>query len=362
MSRRNKDRLLGRPAKVVWIDLDNTPHVPFFIPIKKELEKRGVRVLLTARNAFQVCELASMNGLVFTTIGHHYGKNILMKLFGWLWRALELAPFALRNKPDLALSHGSRSQVLLANSLGIPTVVITDYEHYKTPPLSRPKWEIVPAVMASAQLPGKNVLKYAGLKEDVYIPLFVPSPGILDELRLDEHDLIVTVRPPAVEAHYHNPESEAIFSRLMDWILSSSDAKIVLLPRNAKQGIAIRKKNGPWFATERVIIPGKALNGLNLLYFSDVVISGGGTMNREAATLGIPVYSIFRGPQGHVDRQLEAEGRLVMIAAPEEIPRKIKLTRRAKSPRFESGHRPALEEIVKHIETIMDSENSAQSQ
>jgi len=46
----------------IWIDLDNTPHVPFFKPIIRELEKRGHEVVLTARDAFQVCELADRMG------------------------------------------------------------------------------------------------------------------------------------------------------------------------------------------------------------------------------------------------------------------------------------------------------------
>jgi hypothetical protein len=348
----------ARPKKKIWIDLDNTPHVPFFIPIKKELENRGYRVVLSARDAFQACELATQNGLEYKKVGRHFGKFMILKLYGWISRALALIPFVIKYKPNLALSHGSRSQVLIANLLKIPTVVIMDYEHGKVPPLTRPDWEIVPEVISSHVLPGKRVLKYSGLKEDVYVPSFVPDARMLDELGLEEKDLIVTVRPPATEAHYHNSESDLIFSDLMNWILKSSDAKIVLLPRNSKQGITIKEENASWFVTGRVIVPEKAINGLNLLHFSDVVISGGGTMNREAAALGVPVYSIFRGPQGAVDRQLEAEGRLIMISAPAEISQIIKLVKRNKSIFYESGSRPALKQIVDHIEAIMNKERA----
>lgn len=355
-SEHKKDLPFKNLKRTIWIDLDNTPHVPFFIPIKKELEKRGFRVILTARNAYQVSELAARNGLVFKTIGHHYGKNKIMKVFGWLWRTLQLAPFAIRNKPDLVLSHGSRSQVLLANLFGIPSVLINDYEHSNAPPFTHPGWIIVPDVIAAAKLRTKKVLQYQGLKEDVYLPFFVPDPGILADLGLSEKDLVVTIRPPATEAHYHNPESERIFSELMTWTLSNSDAKIVLLPRNEKQGVLIKKQNRAWFAEGRAIIPKEAINGLNLLYFSDVVISGGGTMNREAAALNVPVYSIFRGPLGEVDRHLEAEGRLTMISTPDEIHTKLKLRRRDKNVPFRSANRPALRQIVDHIEAIIGQE------
>jgi len=97
---------LSHLKKTIWIDLDNTPHVPFFIPIKNELKRRGYRVILTARDAYQVKELATENKLFFKTIGRHYGKNKLKKLVGWLYRSFQLMPFVLINKPDVALSHG----------------------------------------------------------------------------------------------------------------------------------------------------------------------------------------------------------------------------------------------------------------
>src|SRR5438477_11016431 len=103
----------------IWIDLDNTPHVPFFKPIIRELEKRDHRVALSARDAFQVCELATRFGLIYSTVGRHYGKNRIMKICGLVWRSLQLLPFVFREKPALALSHGSRAQILVCNLLRI---------------------------------------------------------------------------------------------------------------------------------------------------------------------------------------------------------------------------------------------------
>src|SRR6476646_8382868 len=116
-----------KPVKI-WIDLDNTPHVPFFIPIRRELERRGYQVVITARDAFQVCDLADQKGVRYTKVGRHYGKQPLMKVAGLLWRSAQLMPFCLREQPQLALSHGARSQILLANLLKIPTVLLIDYE------------------------------------------------------------------------------------------------------------------------------------------------------------------------------------------------------------------------------------------
>src|SRR6266481_7204642 len=140
----------------IWIDLDNTPHVPFFKPIIRELERRGHTVAITARDAFQVCEMAERLGVPYTKVGRHYGKNRFLKVWGLGWRSAQLLPFVMQEKPSLALSHGSRAQILLSNLLRIPTVLIMDYEHVQTPPLVRPRWEIVPVALVRETLHGKD--------------------------------------------------------------------------------------------------------------------------------------------------------------------------------------------------------------
>lgn len=340
----------------IWIDLDNTPHVPFFRPIIRELERRNYNVVLTARDAFQVCELASRFGLTYTRTGCHYGKNSFLKVWGLAWRSLQLLPFVLRERPRLGLSHGSRAQMLLCNLLRIPTVMIMDYEHAQTPPLVRPRWEIVPAVLIKEPLHCKTeerILAYPGIKEDVYVPEFKPDPSLLHQLHLDHNDLIVTVRPPADEAHYYNPESETFFAHFMDRLCQTPGAKAVLLPRNKNQETQIRTRWPSWFKAGKVIIPEEAVDGLNLLWHSDLVVSGGGTVNREAAALGVPVYSIFRGRIGAVDRQLQSEGRLVLIQRLEDVQDRILLVPRTKGELPEFKLRAALQEIVNHIQRIV---------
>ena len=353
---------MNRPPKI-WIDLDNTPHVPLFRPIVRELQQRGYTVVLTARDAFQVCELADRYGLQYEKVGRHYGKRLPAKVFGLLVRSLQLAPFAWREQPALALSHGARSQILLANALGIPTVLMYDYEHAQSPPFCRPRWRIAPDAIVAAGLADSypRVRSYPGLKEDVYAPDFFPDPAILVELGLSPEDLIVTVRPPADEAHYRNPESDALFIALMDRMCDSSQARVVLLPRNQRQENEIRDRWPRWFTARRTLVPGKAVNGLNLLWFSDLAVSGGGTMNREAAALGVPVYSIFRGKTGAVDRQLEAEGRLVMIRTAEDVQTRIALCRRDKSRPPDGSPREALRRIIAHLEEILRLETSRRS-
>ena len=338
------------------MDLDNTPHVPFFKPIIRELEKRGYKVVLTARDAFQVCELATRSGLAYTKVGRHYGKNRLLKVFGLIWRSLQLLPFVLRERPIMGLSHGSRSQILLCNLLRIPTVMIMDYEHAQTPLLLRPRWEIVPDVLFNESLhckTRKRIRKYPGIKEDVYAPEFKPDPSLRQQLHLGDNRVIVTVRPPANEAHYHNPESETFFVKFMERVFITPGVKAVLLPRNKNHETDIRTNWPQWVQDSKVIIPKAAVDGLNLLWHSDQVVSGGGTMNREAAALGVPVYSIFRGKSGAVDRHLQSQGKMTLIESIEDMQNKILLIPRKKSDLPASGPREALREILEQVEDII---------
>jgi uncharacterized protein len=345
----------------IWIDLDNTPHVPFFKPIIRELEKRGHAVVLTARDAFQVCELAVKMGLTPKRIGRHYGKNRFRKVWGLGWRSLQLLPTVLGQRPHLALSHGSRSQILISNLLCIPTVMVMDYEFAETPWLLQPRWEIVPQVLRDADLQCKHperVKTYEGIKEDVYAPEFKPDPALAQQLGLAAGKIVVTVRPPANEAHYHNPESEIFFVEFMQRLVATPDTQAVLLPRNKNQEAQIRSDFPQWFAHGKVMVPKEAVDGLNLLWHSDLVVSGGGTMNREAAALGVPVYSIFRGKIGVLDRQLQKDGRMVLIEKRDDVHQKIRLERREKNRGETSGSpRRALAGIIEHVEQILQWEH-----
>jgi hypothetical protein len=346
------------PLKKVWIDLDNSPHVPFFNPIIEELKQRGYQVTLTARDCFQVCGLAELFNMQYKKIGRHYGKNKIRKVVGTIIRSFQLLPTALRERPAVAVSHGSRSQIIAAKILRIPVVVIFDYEYVKGLRFNVPDWVIGPEVISDGAIKSdKNILRYPGIKEDVYVPSFNPDPNILNELGLNREDLVVTIRPPATEAHYHNPESEKLFIAVVEFLAQNPDVRIVILPRNEiKQTEWIRKMWAELCATKKIIIPDHVLNGLDLIWYSDFVVSGGGTMNREAAALGVPVYSIFRGKIGAVDQFLSDNGRLTLLESVEDIKTKVKIVSRDKSIKFQQGNRGALEAIMGHLVEILNKE------
>ena len=345
--------------KKIWFDLDNSAHVPLFKPIIDELSHRGYDCMVTSRDCFQVAGLAKLHGLKCKTVGKHYGKNTLLKLFGLVYRGAQLAPPVLREKPDIAISHGSRSQHLVSQLFGIPMINMVDYEYCTFMPYFEKTWVFIPEYVPaeSIHLDRSHVSQYPGLKEDTYVPDFKPDPSIMKDLGLPADHLIVTVRPPANEAHYHNPESEALFAEVMNHFGAMDKTTMVILPRNDSQAEMIRSHWPHLLDSRKAVIPDHVVDGLNLMWHSDLVISGGGTMNREAAALGIPVYSIFRGSIGAVDRYLAEHGRLVIIETPGDVSTRIRPVRRDRTGNGKTHSREVLNRIVDEIVRITESCN-----
>ena len=358
-SKTQRSRAAAAKGKI-WIDLDNSPHVPFFAPIVEELEKRGYSLVLTARDCFQVRELADLFHLNYRLIGHHSGKSKILKVAGLCFRALQLIPTILREKPNLAVSHCSRSQLIASTLLGIPSLFMGDYEFATRWAYIRPTRHMCPEVIPDSALrfDSHRTLKYPGIKEDVYVSRFAPKPGIRSQLGLQEHDIVATLRPPANEAHYHNPQSDELFEAAVEFLSKKAQLKLVALPRNEKQAIWLRKHWSGLFANGTMRIPEKVVDGLNLIWHSDLVISGGGTMNREAAALGVPVYSIFRGKIGAVDQYLSRIGRLVLLENREDLDTKILLERRERPARPENKPSAALSFIVEQIVATTESQHT----
>lgn len=335
----------------IWIDLDNSPHVPFFRPIIRELKDRGYDVLVTGRDCFQVCSLAEQLQVGCHLIGRHYGKHRMMKLLGLGIRALQLLPTARNARPVLAVSHGSRSQLVVATLLGIPTLQILDYEFAKIWAGVRPNWAMTPSMVRkdAVKLNGDRILQYPGIKEDVYVPSFSPHDGIRQELGIAATEILVTMRPPANEAHYHSPESDTLFRAAIAHVARIPEVRMVVLPRTPKQGEEIQAEWPELCTSHKLLIPNHVVDGLNLIWHSDLVISGGGTMNREAAALGIPVYSVFRGAMGCVDRHLAENGRMVLLESTSELASKLVVQRRDWRPGCSTTGQATLETVTTHI-------------
>ncbi|MFQ3599558.1 MAG: DUF354 domain-containing protein [Chloroherpetonaceae bacterium] len=325
--------------KAIWIDLDNSPHVPLFVPVVKRYQDEGTRVILTARDFAQTVELLEHAGLKgeFEVVGKHYGKNKFKKVFGLFIRAQELASHIQTvmkrgTQIGVALSHGSRSMVLAARWLNLPVITMYDYEFTETfifntfsDKVLVPE-KIPDKTLTEIGLSLKKCVKYVGYKEELYLRHYEADMHFLESvaeengIKIDQNKIIVTLRPPASAANYHNEESERVLQKLIEKLLSRRDVFTFILPRTSEQKSEltnyIREKN---YLTDAYLIPKKAVNGLDLAFHSDLLISGGGTMNREAALLGVPVYSIFAGKQGALDKDMEARGIMQFIRSENDV-------------------------------------------
>lgn len=340
--------------KIIWVDLDNSPHVPFFAPIINRLREKGYTVKISARKYSQTVSLANLFNLDYKIIGKHHGKNKFIKVIGLLYRSFQLLPFAIKAKPTIAISHGSRSQMIVARILRIPIVMFLDYEYIQTIPFVKPSLVFIPSIISKEKLSylSTRINSYPGIKEDIYVPTFIPDPSIRKIIGISEEEITVVLRPPAYEAHYHNPESEKFFEEIIHYLTSKESLKTIILPRDNKQKDTIKKQFKNYFNDGSLIIPDDVVDGLNLMWHSDLVISGGGTMNREAAALGVPVYSIFKGKIGDVDNYLAKSGRLILVDDIEDIKSKIKIEKRNKLASIENLNSFAMQSIVNSLESF----------
>ena len=334
----------------IWIDLANSPHVPFFHALIPEFTSRGHQIEITARDFAQTLELATKAGMVPHVIGGHGGGTFRGKAGNLVGRAAALRKWARDRGIDLALSHNSYAQIAAAAALGIKSVTLMDYEHQ---PANHLAFRLASRVIVPRSFPAselrkygastKKVKRYDGLKEDVYLADFKPDPlfeQTLQKLDIASEDVLVVARPPAREALYHRFENE-LFDDLLTALSTGADAKIILLPRTAAQRATYESLKLP-----NMIIPRADLDGANLIAAADLVISAGGTMNREAAVLGVPAASVYAGKWAAVDEQLVKEGRLMRIASREDV-ESIELRKKsAVNPRNATGIRQEIIDLI----------------
>ena len=316
----------------IWIDLVNSPHVPFFRPLADEFQRRGHEVIVTARQFAETVPLAEAAGFSPEVIGAHGGAKLSGKAGNLVRRGLALARWARAKQIDLAVGHNSYSQILAARALGMKCVTLMDYEHQPANHLAfrLASKVIVPrffpeTALARFGVPQTKVRRYDGIKEDVYLAGFAADPKFGEELQklgINANDILVVVRPPATDALYHRFENE-LFDRLLDRLTQEPSVKVLLLPRNDWQR--------EHYSRDHIIIPAYPLNGANLIAHSDLVVSAGGTMNREAVALGVPAASIYLGEWAALDQELINEGRLQRIAAQSDISN-LKVEKKSKQP------------------------------
>lgn len=312
----------------VWIDLTNSPHVLVMRPVIERLQADGHDVRVTARDFAQTIELCERLRIAHTPIGRHRGERLAAKFGGLASRSTALVRWAMADiraaggaRFDIALGHGSNDVSVAAATLRIPSSTMFDYEyasvqHHVNCRLARAivvPDAIPPERLQSYGADGK-IRRYPGLKEEYYLADFTPDPAVLVELALDAERPLAVIRTPPEVSLYHRFAND-LFADVLDRARTAATrdgVQVVLLPRTASQRAELGSIPG-------FVVPRHAIDAQSLIAAADLVISAGGTMNREAVALGTPVYTTFEGRMGAVDGCLIAEHRLRKLTDPDEL-------------------------------------------
>jgi predicted glycosyltransferase len=231
---------------------------------------------------------------------------------------------------DVALAHGSHELTMTARRLGIPSSTTFDYEfatlQHQLGCRAATK-VVVPEAIPPERLRPYGVkppklVQYPGLKEEYYLADFEPDRTLLDRFQVDPARVLVVLRPPPDVSLYHR-HSNPLFPMTIDHLGRLENVHAFVLPRTEEQREYVRALDLP-----SVILPEQAVDAQSLIALADVVVSAGGTMNREAAALGVPVYTTYGGRLGGVDEELIRQGRL----KPLTDPRALDLHKRAAGP------------------------------
>ncbi len=314
----------------VWIDMTASAHPLVFRPLVERLRARGDEVEITARDYAQTLQLIARHGMTATVIGHHGGRSRAGKARQMSARLRALRRWARGRSFDIALAHGSHELTMTARRLGIPSATTFDYEwawlqHQlgcrAATKVVVPESIPVDRLARYGAVPPK-LLQYPGLKEEYYLADFEADPGVLAALGIDPHRVLVVLRPPPDVSLYHR-HSNPLFPLTLHHLGSLDSVHAVVLPRTDEQRDYVRS-----LALPSVIVPERAVDAQSLIALADLVVSAGGTMNREAAALGVPVYTTYGGRLGGVDEELIRQGRL----RPLTDPRALDLHKRERGP------------------------------
>ena len=303
----------------VWIDLTNSPHVLVMRPVIECLRADGHEVAVTARDFAQTLALCDRFGIEHTAIGRHRGAGLADKARGLADRSLALTGWARAHSRghrfDLALGHGSNDITVAAALLRIPCATTFDYEWATVQ--HTVNCRLAQAVVVPDLIPAERLYRYGargkiaaypGLKEEYYLADFEPDPAVLAELSLDSSQPIAVVRTPPAVSLYHRFEND-LFSTVLTRLRGT---QTVVLPRTPEQRAELARAGG-------FVVPDRAIDAQSLIAYADLMVSAGGTMNREAVALGTPVFTVFEGRLGAVDERLIADGRLRRLQDAEQV-------------------------------------------
>lgn len=303
----------------IWFDISNSPHVNMFYQLIKELENDGHEVIITSRPLANTIALLDQKGLKHTTIGEHYGKNFLKKVFGYPIRVNQLRKFLKKKKIDLAISQSSFHSPVVAKLLGVPSIYTNDNEHAmgNKPAFICASKILIPENLAVEKIAktgvsAAKVIQYPGVKEGIY--LWSKGEEIQAKRKQNNSgEVKIYIRPEPQTAQYYKGKENF----LDDTILALQDKyRIIVLPRDANQSAHYKQEK-----FSKTYVPDKPLGFDAIAADCTIFVGAGGSMTREMAILGIPTISVYQDDLLDVDSFLLSKG--LMLHEPNITPEKV---------------------------------------
>ena len=303
-----------------WVDLVSPAHPFFFRSLLEGMP--NIDAETTVREKTETVDLAASEGFQFDVVGRDFDNPWLRKA-GIPLRTGQL----VRQAPDVDVSLSSRNAmcVLASKANGVPSIHFTDNdvtahadglwaEELYNRLEAQATHNVVPAAFETTELTKRGasidrVHTYDGYKEDIYIASFTADESFTQSLPFEEY---IVLRPEALDAAYVSAEQSLVPS-LLDRAVDAN-LNVVYLPR----GRGDAEYADP-YPTDRVHTPRTAVDGLQLAWHSSGVLTGSGTMAREAACMGKTAVSFFPNQLLSVDSELQRDGRLFHSRYPDAI-------------------------------------------
>lgn len=342
----------GSGPRRVWIDIDNPPQVQYLAPFAEAFTRRGVEILVTARDHGIAHELLRQRGLPFIAFGAHPGASKVAKSAAVIRRAAALTRHVRPWRPDAAV-FATRSAALASLLLRVPGFALVDYEFVDLRAFRVARSYIVhPSVIGDALrergFDSQRLVPYEGIKEDITfagVDLDAVEPYRFAELDGSSTARLL-VRPPDDRSHYHREASSELTRAALEHLANRDDVVVILSPRYPEQVEFVQHFD---WRTPPVVLR-EAVPFERLLTAVDAVLTGGGTMAREAAYLGVPSFSVYSGRLGAIDSFLEKSGRLVVVRDVTTLER-LHIERRPRARVLASNPR-AVDQIVAAVSSI----------
>lgn len=320
LPQQSSDTSLIQPVnsrKQIWIDIINPSDVLFFNALMHDLT--DCQIAVTYRERAETVNLGHSFGIEGAIVGKDSTEPIT-KIFQMGFRTARL--FRFINHFDCSMSFENGMSTLVSKMRGKTSFQFCDNDLKFIQKTSRYQdlemkiklladYLIVPRVCSTAfknHVDGGRLVTYDGYKEDVYIADYIPDPCFLESV---PYKRFVVVRPEALDAFYVK-EKRSIVPAILRGLVHEG-VNVIYLPRT----LADRRHADD---SPQVFIPDSSLNGLDLCHYADAVLTGSGTMAREAACMGKRSVSFFPGEHLlSVDRQLVDDKRVFHSRDPDEI-------------------------------------------